>query len=286
VERCGIAGMGGKWWGPPGLRFGCEVLDLDWLEPAEKLGDNAILVSGDTKATDGRGKGHALHDAVIAADTGWPVAMLGLRNGAPGVRDGVAALVDHLEADLVVLVDIGAHSFFTGTETTVMSPLITSLSVQAVHALDVPSAFAVTAYACDAEMPVAMLHERVALAMQHGGFLGAHGLTPQDAADLERLLSHVPLSDIETRPYRAARGELGPTIIKRFWSTEVLPLAAIYLFFAIDVLVDKVNPLPSAIAATTTLEEAEQVVLDAGVFPETRLPFMIDAPTPPQVPDT
>jgi hypothetical protein len=202
------------------------------------------------------------------------------------VRTGVKALVDHINADLVILVDIGAHSFFSGSETTVMSPLITALSVQAVRQLDLPSAFALIGYGCDCEMPIPLLHRNVAQAMRNGGFLGAHGLTPDDIAAVERMLSRIPLSDIETRPYRAARGELGPAIIKRFWSTDVLPLAAIFLFFALDVLTETINPLPNAVAQTTTLEEAEQVVIDAGLFPETRLPPMIEAPAPPQVPDS
>jgi hypothetical protein len=233
----------------------------------------------------GRGEGKVPHEAVVARESGLPVAMLDLRAGMPGLCEGLRALADRFETDLVVVVDIGADSFYTGTETTVMSPLLDAMSMQAAATIEAGAVFALTGYGCDAELPISVLHRNVGLAMSKGGFLGAHGLTQADAAELERVLDDFPQSDIERRPYHAARGELGVSPIKRFFSAEVLPLAAIYLLFALEVLVEDVNPLPRAIAATKTLAEAEQVVLDAGLFPETRMPGMIAAPTPPQVPD-
>jgi hypothetical protein len=284
VERFLLAGLGCKWWGDVGLRFGCEVMRLDWLEPGEPLGEHARLVGPDTTVTEGRGAGRMLHDAAVARETGAEVAVIDVRGGVPGVLAGMRALASRADADLVVLVDIGSDSFFTGSETTVVSPLLDAVSMHCVNALDVPSVFALTGYGCDCEIPVPVLHRNVAIAMQHGGYLGAHGLTPRDAADLERVLDHFPQSDAERRPYRAARGELGTFPAKRFWSIEVTPLAAITLFFALDVLIEHVNPLPAAIAGTATLQEAEEVVLARGLFPETRLPQQIAAPTDPQVP--
>jgi hypothetical protein len=285
VERFCMAGLGGKWWGDVGLRFGCEVFDLDWLSPARRVGEHAVIVEPTSKLTHGRGVGKPYHEAFLALETGVETATLNLRAGVPGLRQGLADLVAHTRADLVILVDIGSDSFFTGTETTVLSPLLDAMSMDAVNALDVPSVFALTGYGADAEMAIEVLDRNVALAMSHGAYLGAHGLTPQDAADLRRVLAHVPESDIERRPYRVAQGELsGPTPTKRFWSVDMRPIAAVTLFFDLGVLIDHVNPLPNALARTTTLEEAEDAILEFGLFPETRLPQQIEAPTPPQVP--
>jgi hypothetical protein len=285
VDRIVLAGLGGKWWGDTGLRFGCEVLDLAWLTDTEEVGPHAHLVSPLTTVSEGRGRGRVPHESVLAREKGLPVAMLDLRAGLPGLRAGLASLAERFEVDLVIVVDIGADSFYTGTETTVMSPLLDAMSMAAAVSLDPDAVFALTGYGCDAELPISLLHRNVGLAMSRGGFLGAYGLTQADAAELEAILENFPQADIERRPYRAARGELGVSPIKRFFSTEVLPLAAIYMLFALDVLVDEVNPLPGAIAETGTLAAAEQVVLEAGLFPETRMPGMIEAPTSPQVPD-
>jgi hypothetical protein len=284
VKQFCLANMGGKWWGGE-LGFGCEVLNLDWLSASTRLGRHAALVSPDTVITSGRGKGERPHEAVLALETGLPSATIDLAGGLPGVVAGLRALTEYVRADLLVVVDIGSDSFYSGEETTVQSPLIDALSLCAATSLSIPAAFGLVGYGCDAEMPLAHLHRNVGRAMQQGGFLGAYGITRQDAADLKRILDHFPLADIETRPYKAAQGVLGSFYCKRFWAIEILPLAAIVLFFDPQIIVDYINPLPNAIGQTRTLAEAEEAIMRHGLFPETRLPQVISAPTAPQVAD-
>lgn len=286
VERFVLADIGVKWWEQYGeMAVGCEVLSLDWLSHSERLGEHVALVSPETRLTDGRGKGETLHESVIAHELDVPTATISLRNGLPGVYAGFEALIDHVEADLFVSVDIGADSFFSGEETTVQSPLIDAMSLHCAALLPTPSIFAVTGYGCDAEMPLSHLNRNVARVMQEGGYLGAYGLTQQDVADLGRVLAHFPGEEVEVWPYEAARGKLGTHYAKRLWAIEVLPLAAVTLFFDPQVIIEHVNPLPKAISQTKTLAEAEDAVLEHGLFPETRLPQVIPAPSPPQVPD-
>jgi len=47
----------------------------------------------------------------------------------------------------------------------------------------------------------------------------------------------------------------------------------------------ELNPIPVAIANTTSLYEAEEIVLDNfNVIPESRLPMEVRVPTKPQIP--
>ena len=63
------------------------------------------------------------------------------------------------------------------------------------------------------------------------------------------------------------------------------PAAAFTFFFDPDIL-REVNPIVNAIKDTKTLQQAEEIIMkDFNLFPETRLPVIITAPTAPQIPD-
>lgn len=284
VERFCLVDIGVKWWEMHGeMAFGCEVLSLDWLTPSKRVGEHVALIKPDTQITEGRGKGEPLHEAVITRELDVPTAVISLRDGLPGVREGVAALISHFAVDLFVTVDIGADSFFSGEETTVQSPLVDAISLEVASSLTIPSVFGVTGYGCDAEMPLSHLNRNVGVAMKEGAYLGAYGLTQKDVADVDRVLAEFPGEAVEIWPFEAARGKLGTQYCKQLWAIEVLPLAAVTLFFDPQVIVEHVNPLPNALSSSGTLEEAEGIIMEHGLWPETRLPQMIPAPTPPQV---
>jgi hypothetical protein len=284
VQTVCLADIGVKWWEQYGeMAVGCEALSLDWLSPIQRIGEHAALIEPATQIISGRGTGEKLHEAVISAELGVPTATISLRGGLPGVRQGIEALIAHFKADLFITVDIGADSFFTGEETTVMSPLVDAISLACATTLTIPALFALTGYGCDAEIPLAHLDRNVAKAMQNGGYLGAYGLSQQDVADVGRVLAHFPGEQVEIWPYEAARGNLGTHYCKQLWAMEVGPLTAVDLFFDPQVIADHVNPLPNAIRASTTLLEAEEIIMKHGLFPETRLPQMIPAPSAPQV---
>lgn len=284
VERFCLADIGVKWWEQAGeMALGCEVLSLDWLEPSERLNDYAALISEETRLVGGHGAGELLHEAVIARECSVTTATVSLRGGLPGVRSGLNALVAYLQADLFMIVDIGADTFFTGEETSVSSPLVDAISLQCATEVDVPAVFALSGYGCDAEMPLAHLQRSVSQAMEQGGYLGAYGLTQRDVADLGRVLSHFPGEEVEVWPYRAALGNLGTHYCKRLWAIDVQPLAAVTLFFDPNVIVQHINPLPGALSTTRSLLEAEDVIMQFDLFPETRVPLVVPAPSQPQV---
>ena len=79
-------------------------------------------------------------------------------------------------------------------------------------------------------MPNALLDQNVGNVMQAGGYLGAHGLTPQDVSDLTRILDHFPNEAIEMWPRDAALGKLGTHFSKGLWYMYVSPLAAVTMF--------------------------------------------------------
>lgn len=290
VQRFVLAEYALKWWDKPGfVPFGCEIVSIDRLTHSKRVHRNVALVSPDTTIDRGTSKvmpesarGIPLYEAVVARELKVPVASISVEQGAQGVLEGLRFLMKEHELDLFITVDVGADAFYSGEETTVQSPLADAISVFCAAELD--GYYGLTGYACDAELPIDILGRNVARVMQAGGYLGAHGLTPDDVEDLSRVLAHFPNEAVEHWPRDAARGRLGTQFCKGLWHIEVTPLAAVTMFFD-PVTIMALNPIPAAIGTTKSILEAENAVLEKfNLTPETRLPLEVPIPTAPQVP--
>ncbi len=289
VERFVLGEYCVKWWDKPGfVPFGCEIINLERLQPAERINDNVVLVNPDTKIERGDSAvqpessvNTPLYEAVVAKETKEPVVSINVANGMEGILTGIKDVMQKYDLDLFITVDIGADAFYSGYETSVQSPLADAFSLYVAEEFN--GYYALTGYACDAELPNAHLDKNVGKVMQAGGYLGAHGLTPQDVSDLTRILDYFPDETVEMWPRDAALGKLGTHFCKGLWYMYVSPLAAVTMFFDPKKIMD-LNPIPAAIANTKSLYEAEQVILDNfNIIPESRLPMEVPVPTEPQI---
>ena len=289
VERFVLGEYCIKWWDKPGfVPFGCEIINLDRLQPSERINENVVLVNpgtrierGDSEVQPESSVNIPLYESVVAGETNQPVVSINVVNGAEGILSGINDVMEKYVLDLFITVDIGADAFYSGAETSVQSPLADAFSLYVANELN--GYYALTGYACDAELPNAHLDQNVAKVMQAGGYVGAHGLTPQDVSDLTKVLNHFPDESVEMWPRDAALGKLGTHFSKGLWYMYVSPLAAVTLFFDPEKIVE-LNPLPAAIAGTTSLYEAEQIILDKfNIIPESRLPMEVPVPTAPQI---
>lgn len=287
VERVVLAELACMWWEFDGqMALGGEAMKLEWVQPNEKVGDCAVLLSPDSKVTGGFGKNNYLHANLIKKIVpDIPVALVTIRKGVPGVMQGFRDLIEKFGCELFITCDTGADAFFTGTETQVQSPLCDAFSILAASELGIPGVYGVVGFGGDAELPLQDLIKNMGLVMKKGGFLGAHGLTQEDLALIEQVLQYIPYEEVEKWPYEAAKGNLGIHYCKRLWSVEITPAAAVTFFFDADTM-REVNPLVNALKDTKTLQEAEEILMrDWNLFAETRLPLVIPAPSTPQVPD-
>lgn len=287
VEQVVLAELACMWWEFDGqMALGGEAMELDWVQPNEKVGDCAALLSADSKVTGGFGKDNYLHASLIKKIVpDVPVALVTIRKGAPGVMQGFQDLIAKFGCELLITCDTGADAFFTGTETQVQSPLCDAYSILAASELEIPGIYGVVGFGGDAELPLQDLIKNMGIVMEKGGFLGAHGLTQEDLALIEQVLRYIPYEEVEKWPYEAAKGNLGIHYCKRLWSVDITPAAAVTFFFDADTM-REVNPLVNALKGTKTLQEAEEILMkDWNLFAETRLPLVIPAPSAPQVPD-
>ena len=284
VERFVLGELAVKWWDRPGrIPLGAEISRLSWYDPAEQIAPHAVLVGSDTTLTAGLGRGEPLYEAEVARVTGLPTVAFGVEGGNDGILESCKEVMDRYNLDLFITADIGADAFFSGFETTVQSPMVDAFSLNAARHLD--GYYALAGYGCDAEMSAAHLERSMARVMSAGGYLGAHGITPEDLVQLDAVLKRFPDEPVEIWPREAARGALGTQLSKGWWTMDVTPLAAVVLFFDPETIAT-VNPIPDMVAGTATATEAEDAILEGSVLiPETRLPHLVEVPTETQIDD-
>jgi hypothetical protein len=119
------------------------------------------------------GKGQQPWEAVIAGKYDVPAYTIGLHNATQGIADGLRMIAGKHGLDLVIGVDNGSDSFYSGIETAIDSPLVDAMVMSALLQADLDAFYVLTGYACDAEMTVNQLNRNVGIVMQHGGYLGA-----------------------------------------------------------------------------------------------------------------
>ena len=272
-----VANTGISWWeGLPGLlSWGGDWYELSELTNAELLGENAARVSGKTALASGPGKGQQPWEAILAGMYDMPLYTIGLSNATRGIADGLQMIADKHGLDLIIGVDNGSDSFYSGAETAIDSPLVDAMVLSAILQTKMEPFYVLSGYACDAEMTVDQLNRNVGIVMKQGGYLGAHGLTPEDIELMDPIFKPLPDDLLLKWSYNAAHGIIGSTSTRGNYPIEITPLTAVMLFFDPRVIVEHLNPLPKLVENTTSLKEAEDILMARGLVSETRRPLFM-----------
>ena len=277
LDNVVLANTGISWWeGLPGLlSWGGDWYELSELTDAEMLGKNTARVSGKTNLASGPGKGQKPWEAVIAGLYDVPAYTIGLHNATQGIADGLRMIAGKHNLDLVIGVDNGSDSFYSGIETAIDSPLVDAMVLSALLQTNLDAFYVLTGYACDAEMTVDQLNRNVGTVMKHGGYLGAHGLTPEDIELMDPIFKPLPDDLLLKWSYMAAHGSLGSMSTRGNYPIEITPLTAVMLFFDPRVIVEHLNPLPRLVEKTSSLQEAEAILNEHGLVSETQRPLFM-----------
>jgi hypothetical protein len=272
-----VANIGIAWWeGLPGLlSWGGDWYELSELTNSKMLGENATRVSAKTTLASGPGKGQQPWEAVLAGKYDFPTYTIGLNNGTQGIADGLRMIAAKHGLDLVIAVDNGSDSFYSGNETAIDSPLVDAMVMSAILQTELDAFYVLSGYACDAEMTVNQLNRNVAIVMKNGGYLGAHGLTPEDIELMDPIFKPLPDDLLLKWSYMAAHGAIGSFSTRANYPIEITPLTAVMLFFDPKVIVEHLNPLPNIVKNAKSLEEAEKLINARGLVSETQRPLFI-----------
>jgi hypothetical protein len=267
-ERLGVpAVLGGVTWErrpidpEPGPRSFDEILD------AELVAD-AVMLAGPATRTRG---GARFAEAGMAELRGEPTVLVDVGRGAPRIADGLEAVAARLDADLLILVDVGGDVLGEGSEPGLASPLCDAVMLAAGARLargGVRTVGAVFGACCDGELTADELLDRLARLAGAGGLVGAEALTPGVADALDKACETIP-TEASAMAVRCARGELGPTTIRGGRRQVVLsPLGATTFYFDPEIAVDAAAPLAAAVMDCDGLEEANEALHRLGVHTE------------------
>ena len=234
----------------------------------EELGPAAVLAGSDTRV---RESDVHFSEARVAGAIGEQTLLVDPSDGPLAVAGGLAAAIARLDADVLVLLDVGGDVLAHGDEEGLSSPLCDAVMLAgAAHLADrgAPVLGAVFGPACDGELKLGEVLGRVAEVAAGGGIVGARWLTASTAALLERVIEVVP-TEASAQPLRAFRGDLGATTIRGgSREVELSPLGPLTVFFDVSVALETAARLARAVHRCASLEEANDVLHELGVCTE------------------
>ncbi len=252
----------------PGARSITELRDAEVLHPAAALA---------TAETTGPGGFHFAESRMAALTGAW-VALIDPNPGPAAIADGIAAVAERLECDLVVLVDVGGDVLAHGHEPGLSSPLCDAVMLAAaplLRARGIDTVGALFGAGCDAELTPDEVQERVAEVAAAGGLLGVWGLSQRSLDRLDKAVEAVP-TEASAQAVACARGAWGPQAIRNGRRTVIrTPAGGLTFFFDADAAIASAARCARAVLDAPDMEAAQQILSGLGI--RTELDYERDA---------
>jgi hypothetical protein len=198
-----------------------------------------------------------------------PTLLVDVTGGAKGAAGGLAEAARRLDADALVVVDVGGDVLGHGDEPGLASPLCDALMLAAASLVEgLPVLGAVFGPGCDGELTPAELTVRLVEVGAAGGFAGVSALTPAVAERLERAAEAIP-TEASAQALRCFRGERGTTTIRRGLRTvHLTPLGAATVYFDVAVALRSAARLARSVRDAAGIEDANGLLHDMGLRTE------------------
>jgi hypothetical protein len=210
-------------------------------------------------------------EARMAALMGADVLLLDINGGVQGVVDGITTATKQLKTDLLVGVDVGGDSLAQGDEPGLRSPLADSIMLAAFAELEARghrALWGVFGYGSDGELTTDEIETALAKLSAAGGFLGAWGLTPKIAAELEEVVKTVP-TEASAIPIECFRGAWGRREIRDGQrSLKMTPLTVLTFFMSALKLFESLSRPARALRNSTSLDEANEALHSLSICTE------------------
>jgi hypothetical protein len=206
----------------------------------------------------------------VAALYDTETLLVDLSQGVPGVVAGLRTAMQALEADLLVGIDVGGDSLGCGSEPGLRSPLADAMMLAAWHRLSetFPCLWGVFGYGSDAELTPQEIDAALSVVAQHGGLLGAWGMTPAVAAELQQVITHVR-TEASAIAVECAQGAVGTKSIRDGTRSVALsPVCTVTFYLSPGVVYDHIAALARAVIDAPSLETANTVLCDLGIRTE------------------
>jgi hypothetical protein len=245
----------------PGPRKLSEVRNVRALHPY-------AWMAGTQSQTDA---GVIFAEARMAALMGAEVLLLDINGGVQGVVGGITTAMKQLKTDLLVGVDVGGDSLAQGDEPGLRSPLADSIMLAAFAELEARghrALWGVFGYGSDGELTTDEIETALGKLSAAGGLLGAWGLTPKIAAELEEVVKTVP-TEASAIPLECFRGAWGRREIRGGQrSLKMTPLMVLTFFMSALKLLESLSRPARALRNSTSLDEANEALHSLNICTE------------------
>jgi hypothetical protein len=258
---------------------------VDEIEGGRPLAPNVLAAGPETRI---RANGVLFGESRMAGFLGEETVLVDPTGGPAAVAEGLVEAAAALEADLIVLIDVGGDAIAHGDEPGLGSPLCDAILMAAgnrIHAAareaappgaatatgdtaPPPVLGGVFGVGCDGELTPREVDARLGEIAAAGGLAGARGLTEPVARRLEQAVEHVP-TEASAMALRAFRGLIGPTPIRGGRRTvEVTTAAAGTVYFDVATAVATAARLPGLVDSAGDIDEANELLRSSGIRTE------------------
>lgn len=202
-------------------------------------------------------------ESEVAAQVENQVVLLDITKGVTGLVNGIQSACEELDIDGIIGTDSGGDVLADGTEPGLRSPLADGMAVATLYQLEIDTCIGMFGYGSDGELSLQEIDERLSKIAGSKGLLGAWGLTPRIAGELTELLENIN-TEASRLPVEAFRGEMGRQEIRDGSRDLDLTPSSTVTFYVDPATILDYSDIPRQLLNTSNIEEAEQVLLDAG----------------------
>ena len=215
--------------------------------------------------------GVSFAESNMAAIRGEEVLLVDINGGVNGVVEGLEVAMKQFNADLLVGLDVGGDSLAEGCERGLRSPLADSIMLAGYAELEkrgYRTLWGVFGYGSDGELTVDEIELALSKLAAQGGLLGAWGLTPKIAAELEQVIKTVP-TEASAIPVECFRGAWGERAIRSGQrSVKMTPLTIVTFFISTTKLFCTLSRPAQTVVGSASLQEANDALHSIGIKTE------------------
>ncbi len=266
ASQCGASAIaGGLTWERrvvdpvPGPRRLAEVRDV-----ARAVNDAVALAGPDTTGPGG----FRFAESHLAGVLGEPVALVDPHGGPAAIAAALDDACERLDCDLVALLDVGGDVLAHGDEPGLGSPLADAVLLAAGAHLRTPAVGAIWGAACDGELTLDEVLDRVAELAAGGALSGTWGTPPELLPRLDAAIAAVP-TEASAAAVACARGATGIMEIRRgARHVPLSPIGGLTFLFDPRAALACAAPLAVAVQEAGSLEDAERILAGRGIRTE------------------
>lgn len=236
----------------PGPRHFEEITGI------EQLNDATALATAETCTQDGI----EFAETSVARLYDEDVILIDIDGGVRGVTRGLDDACNQLDINLVVGTDAGGDVLAAGDEPGIKSPLTDAVMLSVLSQLSVDTCLGMYGYGSDGELTLDEITAGVGRAAQRDGLLGAWGLTPRIADELDDLLE-VVTTEASRLPVEVARGKLGGEAIRDGERSVELTPASTVTFYLDPTTVAATSDLDDHVRETESFDAAQESLKQA-----------------------